>query len=67
MLRGPDTGQGGAARIAAKTGNSGLLPNSGAILPVRRFSPTRKSHLSPVEKNGVWQGARGLVSRAVLF
>ena len=57
--------RGGAARIAAKTGNSGLLPNSGTILLAPAFSLKRKSqHFFPWNKTAfcgvrrVWPAAR---------
>ena len=57
---------GRAARIAEETGDSGLLPNSCAILPARRFRLSENRNTLSRGKNGVWRGARGLASRTAL-
>ena len=57
---------GWAARIAAETGNSGLLPNSCAILLARRFRLSEIRNTFPLGKNAVLRGAQGLASRTAL-
>ena len=48
------------ARIAAKTGDSGLLPNSGAILPARRFRLSENRNTFPRGKKRRLAGCAGL-------